>query len=134
MGVTETSDGRGKENGAYAQIAVDLESQLGLMPRNLDFTEAGVLPKVSLTSYKALQWYGGAPYHDREVTVLMLGGSGGTGTTGIRWRRHGVQPQSSPQPRRPTQTTSHPWVQIGSSIITLRTGGTRMSLPTTPST
>jgi NADPH:quinone reductase-like Zn-dependent oxidoreductase len=82
--VTETSDGKGKENGAYAQIAVALESQLGFMPRNLDFTEAGVLPKVSLTSYKALQWYGGAPYHDREVTVLMLGGSGGTGTTGIQ--------------------------------------------------
>ena len=39
--------------------------------------------EVSLTSYKALKWYGGAPY-GRDVTVLILGGSGGCGSTGIQ--------------------------------------------------
>ena len=39
--------------------------------------------EVSLTSYKALKWYGGAPY-GQDVTVLILGGSGGCGSTGIQ--------------------------------------------------
>jgi len=76
-----TSDG--KENGAFAPIAVALESQLGIMPRNLDFAEAASLAKVSLTGYKALTRYGGAPFSNNE-TVLILGGSGGTGSAGIQ--------------------------------------------------
>lgn len=73
-----------KENGAYAQVAVALESQLGPMPQNVDFAEAGSLPKVALTSYKALAWYGGAPFTSSNGTVLILGGSGGTGIAGIQ--------------------------------------------------
>lgn len=75
---------KGKENGAYGQFAIALEMQLGLMPRNLGFEEAGSLPKVSLTSYKTLAWYGGAPYTADNGTVLVLGGSGGTGTAAIQ--------------------------------------------------
>jgi len=76
-----TSDG--KENGAYAPVAVALESQLGIMPKNLDFEEAASLAKVSLTGYKALTRFGGAPFSNDE-TVLILGGSGGTGSAGIQ--------------------------------------------------
>ncbi|GAB5362819.1 hypothetical protein AAMO2058_000831500 [Amorphochlora amoebiformis] len=72
-----------KELGGYGQYAVALESQISHMPKNLNFTEAGVLPKVSLTSYKALVWYGGAPWA-RSTTILILGGSGGTGSSGIQ--------------------------------------------------
>lgn len=72
----------GKENGAFAEVAVALESQLSIMPKNIDFCEAGSLPKVALTSYKALKWYGGAPY--TTAKVLILGGSGGTGSAGIQ--------------------------------------------------
>eukprot|EP00929_Paragymnodinium_shiwhaense_P047959 TRINITY_DN24319_c0_g1_i1.p1 TRINITY_DN24319_c0_g1~~TRINITY_DN24319_c0_g1_i1.p1 ORF type:complete len:369 (+),score=58.99 TRINITY_DN24319_c0_g1_i1:74-1180(+) len=82
--VVNCSSGKGKENGAYAQYAVALETQLGLMPRNLGVEEAAALPKVSLTSYKALRWYGGAPYTGRQASVLILGGSGGTGSVGIQ--------------------------------------------------
>lgn len=82
--VAQTGGGKGKENGAYAQVAVALESQLGPMPKNLGFREAAALPKVALTSYKALAWYGGAPYRNGNGSVLILGGSGGTGTTGIQ--------------------------------------------------
>jgi len=82
--VTHTVAAAGKENGAYGQIAVALESQLGMMPRNLDFQEAAALPKVALTSYKALAWYGGAPYTQTAHKILIFGGSGGCGTTGIQ--------------------------------------------------
>ncbi|CAE8651834.1 unnamed protein product [Polarella glacialis] len=84
FGSTGGGMSKGKENGAYATVAVALESQLGPMPANLGFLEAASLPKVALTSYKALLWYGGAPYSRGNGTVLVLGGSGGTGTTGIQ--------------------------------------------------
>lgn len=74
----------GKENGAYAQVAVALETQLGFMPKNIEAKEAAALAKVSLTSIKALKWYGGAPYTATNGTVVVLGGSGGTGTSGIQ--------------------------------------------------
>lgn len=75
---------KGKENGAYGQVAVALETQLGHMPRNSSFETAAALPKVALTSLKALTWYGGAPYTATNGTVLILGGSGGTGTTAVQ--------------------------------------------------
>jgi hypothetical protein len=83
------SGAKTKELGAYGEYVVALESQLGLKPANMSFVEAGSLPKVALTSYKALVWYGGAPYSAADnVTVLVLGGSGGTGTTGVQLARH----------------------------------------------
>jgi len=82
--VRPIAGGKGKENGAYAPWAVALESQLGSMPSNVRFEEAASLPKVALTSYKALMWYGGAPYTLSNGTLLVLGGSGGCGTTGIQ--------------------------------------------------
>lgn len=82
--VAHYGQNKGKENGAFAPIAVALESQLGAMPKNLEFEEAAALPKVSLTGYKALVWYGGAPYTKANGTVLVLGGSGGTGSAGIQ--------------------------------------------------
>eukprot|EP00966_Prymnesium_polylepis_P013063 301171-Prymnesium_polylepis.1 len=46
------------------------------------------MPKVALTSYKAFRWYTGAPDAARwtraDATVLILGGSGGTGSMGIQ--------------------------------------------------
>jgi len=74
-----------KELGAYARYAVALETQLGLMPSNIGFPEGGSLPKVALTSYKALVWYGKANTWDKkETAVLLLGGSGGTGSAGLQ--------------------------------------------------
>lgn len=54
----------------------------GLMPTNIGFQEAGSLPKVALTTIKAYRRYTGAPWAHRPK-VLVLGGSGGTGTAGI---------------------------------------------------
>ena len=57
----------------------------------MGFIEAGSLPKVALTSYKALVWYAGAPSWSRrphDPVVLVLGGSGGCGTVGIQLARH----------------------------------------------
>ena len=78
------SGAKTKELGGYAEIAVALDTQLGRMPRNMGFAEAAALPKVALTSWKALTWYAGAlnaTFKGRRV--LVLGGSGGTGSTGI---------------------------------------------------
>ena len=88
-----------KELGAFAEYAVALESQVAVFPNSVGFTEAGSLPKVALTSYKALGWYAGganatspaAPAGKPDPslwaskpTVLVLGGSGGTGTCGVQ--------------------------------------------------
>ena len=45
------------------------------MPSNIGMKEAGVLPKVALTSYKALVWHCDAPWTEKEIgpTVLVLG-------------------------------------------------------------
>ena len=67
------------------------------MLRDAPALQAGTLPKVALTSYKALVWYGGATATGpcgrgsilrRQCTVLVLGGAGGCGTTGIQLARH----------------------------------------------
>mmetsp|Transcript_2833 Transcript_2833/g.8483 ORF Transcript_2833/g.8483 Transcript_2833/m.8483 type:complete len:375 (+) Transcript_2833:66-1190(+) len=76
-----------KELGGYGQYAVALETQLGVVPASMTGAVAGSLPKVALTSYKALVWYAGAKNDSlwkRSPKVLVLGGSGGTGTTGIQ--------------------------------------------------
>jgi len=78
-----------KELGAYAEYAVVLDTQVALIPSNVNFLEAASLPKVSLTSIKALAWYGGARNRTFiNSTVLILGGSGGTGTTGIQLAKY----------------------------------------------
>ncbi len=76
-----------KELGAYGQYAVALETQLGLKPINIGFMEAGVLPKVALTTIKAYTRYAEAPW-TKQPKVLVLGGSGGTGTAGIMLAKH----------------------------------------------
>ena len=77
-----------KELGAFGEYAVALDTQLGVMPRNMGFAEAASLPKVALTSWKALTWYAGALNASfAGCTVLVLGGSGGTGSTGIQLAR-----------------------------------------------
>ena len=49
-----------KELGGYGEYAAALETQLGVVPSALTDIVAGSLPKVALTSYKALVWYAGA--------------------------------------------------------------------------
>ena len=77
-----------------------MDSQLSLAPvagepgvaGNVTLLEACSLPKVALTVYKSLVWYAGAPWPDplvsvgspRKPNVLVLGGSGGTGTAAIQ--------------------------------------------------
>jgi|EP00908_Phaeocystis_cordata_P000396 NADPH:quinone reductase-like Zn-dependent oxidoreductase len=84
-----------KELGGYAEWAVALESQLGVVPASIGLAEAAALPKVALTSYKALVWYTGArnksdtPWtRPGGPVVLVLGGSGGCGTTGLQLATH----------------------------------------------
>jgi len=73
----------GTQLGAWAQFAVADESQVGLKPDALSFTEAATLPLAGLTDYQALKkarestdWTG--------LTVVITSGSGGTGVSAIQ--------------------------------------------------
>lgn len=83
-----------KELGAYAQYAVALDTQLSKAPiDSIPLLEICGLPKVALTTYKAFVWYAGAPWPQsvgapRSPRVLVLGGSGGTGSSAIQLAVH----------------------------------------------
>lgn len=77
---------RGLELGAYAQYAVADESQVGLMPSSMSFTDAATMPLVSLTDIQALR-KAGAPWETSNgdnFTVVVTSGSGGTGFAAIQ--------------------------------------------------
>lgn len=79
-----------KQLGAWAEVCEALETQLALKPANVTQLEAAVLPKVALTSFKALVWYADAKAWSSRPsppTVLVLGGSSGTGTCAIQIAR-----------------------------------------------
>ena len=61
-----------KELGGYGEYVVALESQLGLKPSNVGFIEIGSMPKVALTSYKALAWYAGGTTHTTCMPAISI--------------------------------------------------------------
>jgi len=76
-----------KNEGSFGEyLAVD-QSIVGLAPSKISLAEAGVLPLVALTSLGAFAGihpkYPAAPWKTGK-TVVVLGGSGGTGHTGIQ--------------------------------------------------
>ena len=79
-----------KELGGYAEFALALDTQIAAFPTSITMMEAGSLPKVALTSYKALVWYAEAKNESffRGSTVLILGGSGGTGSVGLQLAKY----------------------------------------------
>lgn len=71
-----------QKEGSYGQyVAVD-QSIVGLAPSKISLAEAGVLPLVALTGLEAFH-FAEAPWKTGP-TVVVLGGSGGTGHTGIQ--------------------------------------------------
>jgi NADPH:quinone reductase-like Zn-dependent oxidoreductase len=79
-----------KQLGAWAEVCEALETQLSLKPSNVTQLEAAVLPKVALTSFKALVWFADArewSSRSSPPTVLVLGGSSGCGTCAIQIAR-----------------------------------------------
>mmetsp|Transcript_60642 Transcript_60642/g.130150 ORF Transcript_60642/g.130150 Transcript_60642/m.130150 type:complete len:380 (+) Transcript_60642:72-1211(+) len=69
--------------GAYSEYIVHPCEAMGKKPASLSFVEAAVLPAAALTGLTAMQ-SAGAPWTPAQnVTVLVLGGAGGTGHTGI---------------------------------------------------
>lgn len=72
------------ELGAWAEYAVADESQVGLKPESLSFSEAASLPLVALTDYQVFK-KAGAPWEGRHnLTVVITSGSGGTGLPAIQ--------------------------------------------------
>lgn len=76
-----------RDEGTFGEyVAVD-QSIVALAPTTISLAEAGVLPLVALTSLGAFTGihpkYPGSPW-ETGATVVVLGGSGGTGHTGIQ--------------------------------------------------
>lgn len=69
--------------GCIAEYVVLPESITGLAPTKLTLAEAAVLPLVALTGLEGFT-YAKAPWTAPGLTVLVLGGSGGTGHIGIQ--------------------------------------------------
>lgn len=67
----------------FAEYAVLPEGAVGLAPTSIPLAEAGVLPLVALTGLEAYL-FAEAPWTAGNKTVLVLGGSGGTGHAGVQ--------------------------------------------------
>jgi len=63
---------------------VENESQVGLKPHALNFTEAATLPLTALTDYQALKKAGSPWTGKKNLTVVITSGSGGTGVAAIQ--------------------------------------------------
>mmetsp|Transcript_100727 Transcript_100727/g.260206 ORF Transcript_100727/g.260206 Transcript_100727/m.260206 type:complete len:400 (-) Transcript_100727:72-1271(-) len=72
----------GMTTGAYSEYVLASCPIVGRKPSNLGMLQSGVMPLVALTGLEALQW-AGAPWTDGP-TVLVLGGSGGTGSVALQ--------------------------------------------------
>merc|ERR1711976_783785 len=74
--------------GAWANYAVADESQVGLKSVEHNFTEAASLPLVALTDYQAFKKAGAPWTGQKNLTVVITSGSGGTGLPAIQLAKH----------------------------------------------
>jgi len=81
VGDTVWGDNSEKE-GTFANYVAVNESIVGHAPTSIPLAEAATLPLVSLTGLEAYN-FAKAPWQSKP-TVVVLGGSGGTGHTGIQ--------------------------------------------------
>ncbi|MDO7907467.1 NADP-dependent oxidoreductase [Paenibacillus sp. JX-17] len=72
-------------NGTYAEYAAVDQSELAVIPEELDFAEAAAIPLAGLTAYQGLVDYGKVQPGDK---VLIHAGSGGVGTLAIQIAKH----------------------------------------------
>jgi NADPH:quinone reductase-like Zn-dependent oxidoreductase len=72
-------------SGAFAEFAATAASQVGNMPANLSFVEAGAIP---LTGESALQVITGHMKLAPGQKILIHGGAGGIGTVAIQIAKH----------------------------------------------
>jgi len=69
---------------SLAEFVTADEGKLGLIPANLNLTEAATIPEVGLTGVSCLK-SAGAPWAGRKnLTVVVTSGAGGTGFLGIQ--------------------------------------------------
>lgn len=72
-------------NGAYAQYTTVPEAFAAHVPKNLDITEAGVVPGVGMTAYEAFTEY--VPLK-KGMLLMINGATGGVGTFAIQIAKH----------------------------------------------
>lgn len=69
--------------GAHAEYVAVPERYTGLAPESITLADAGAIPLVALTVLEAFR-YARGPWHDRDATVVILGGSGGNGHVAVQ--------------------------------------------------
>lgn len=75
----------GPQLGAWADYAVAQEDQVGLKPARMSFVDAASLPVVALTALQVFREVGLPRVQGSgELTVVVVSGAGGTGTTAIQ--------------------------------------------------
>jgi NADPH:quinone reductase-like Zn-dependent oxidoreductase len=74
----------GVQLGAWAEYAVADESQVGLKPASMSFTDAATMPLVGLTDVQALRMAGVPGGVRRDFVAVVTSGAGGTGTPAIQ--------------------------------------------------
>lgn len=73
----------GSAQGAYADYALMNCNGTGLRPAGLSAIDAGTVPVVGVTGLECLR-AAGAPWTQKNITVAITSGSGGTGYIGIQ--------------------------------------------------
>ena len=70
--------------GSYATYVVAIEAVTGVVPPGLNASVAGTVPEVATTSLQCLQKMGAPWPRERNVTVVITSGTGGTGFIGVQ--------------------------------------------------
>jgi len=78
--IPTTQYGKELVMGAFAEYAIVSAAKVGFAPKSLSFIEAASIPVVGITSCQALK----AVNLSKDDTILILGGSGGTGSMAIQ--------------------------------------------------
>ncbi|HSX31985.1 MAG TPA: NADP-dependent oxidoreductase [Candidatus Saccharimonadales bacterium] len=72
-------------SGAFAEFAATKANQVGVMPKDLDFTKAAALPLVGVSALQALTDHINLTAGQK---LVVLGGAGGIGTIAIQIAKH----------------------------------------------
>jgi NADPH:quinone reductase-like Zn-dependent oxidoreductase len=75
---------KSSSHGAFAEYIALKEDIVALKPKNASFAESASIPLVGLTSYQSLL----ACNLQKDQTILITGGSSGTGAFAIQWAKN----------------------------------------------
>ena len=109
----------GRRARAYAEYAVADESQVGLKPKSMNFTDAASIPLVGLTALEAYRKIQDVGVSFENATVVVTSGGGVRDLSVFKWQRHTKQEKSSPLVGRHINRTA----SLGADVVVDYTKG-----------